>query len=497
MKNKLLKCTFLSIFLILSSFNSLFASIEYEVCEYDEKMDNPRYFGEPEPNCHCVIVEDDSDDLGHYYDLDDWDDYDNNDDDLFIELTCGLHTVAQNLTTKLYLSATANSTPKVNPNDLMRVNLRSTTSTGLSCSKTWSISGPASIIEKTNDYIDFKVLDIPGTIIVKVTAMGDCGLDCPQSSNLYELFTVNYNVQCPIKLRSETVAISPSNRDRRTIGIGEKVEIYLSGLCDGAKVQWEFINDSKIQSELKTSGDDYFRVLNAGYEPGQVIVKVKFTELKEDCKKCPSEIPLLFTIIAPNKVVGKQIEHCPEPKNYQYLPDGGFNFQKYLQPYSVNFGNIYIRESPDGETNSFDTDYYNGHPDPEKHSEINPNFNFLKVSSKGLMCEVVPGLGTQTDIIDKVYMKLLCPEDRDPKNSGYHEWGIPEEYSYLDKNGNLAKGVQYYIQIQRIDNIPQADNVNKWNNSKCKVSKDGINVMKLRRVPSDCGSIEVGCLNEN
>jgi hypothetical protein len=131
------------------------------------------------------------------------------------------------------------------------------------------------------------------------------------------------------EIRSETVATSPQNTDRKILGVGEEVNLTFDG------------GDSSTTWQLEGPGTLTPAVQNALYAADDGSTgAATITATADSCKK-PGTIK--FTVIAPSRVVMQNPQN-----NYSHTqgyPDIGFDASPiYIGPDTVSFQNVFFQE---------------------------------------------------------------------------------------------------------------------------------------------------------
>lgn len=218
---------------------------------------------------------------------------------------------------------------------------------------------------------------------------------------------------CP-KLESRT-AKAP-NQKRLIIGIGEEVEVRIKNKC-GATVKWKITGVGTLTSDPNDQNQVSFQ---AHWNPGEIHITAYLTGLCSDCGGPISSIELVFQVIQPTGIFfdnSATEPHCPGIYHYKFQPSAGYSADSYLQPATVNFYKVRIREEeaiglPSGE--------YFSIPQNIPLHEAN-----ILTPCKDL---VFPGKGTKVMIADNIYTNFRCRSDRDPNLQGKIEWNIPNLY---------------------------------------------------------------------
>jgi hypothetical protein len=132
-----------------------------------------------------------------------------------------------------------------------------------------------------------------------------------------------------LKLKSKTVATSPPNRARITIGVGERVQLTATGAT--GVVNWQTTGHRPLSA---TAGPIVTLTGNGRAESGVII-------LAED-SDCGCNEALIFNVIEPKGVVMEQIGGT---FHIQALPTVGIQTNIFITPNTVSFKNIEVVEN--------------------------------------------------------------------------------------------------------------------------------------------------------
>jgi len=157
-----------------------------------------------------------------------------------------------------------------------------------------------------------------------------------------------------VTITSQTVATAPADRSRLTVGVGEQVKLTFSG----SSANWSI---SGGQGTVTPSGKT--SIYSASITPA--------TETIEAVDPVTSATAsITFDVIAPSGLLFEPV-HSTEIHHHHGWPDIGFSAKVYLQPDTVSFEYIGVREH---ESNYVATGYYgwmNGlSHDPAKAPEV-------------------------------------------------------------------------------------------------------------------------------
>lgn len=127
---------------------------------------------------------------------------------------------------------------------------------------------------------------------------------------------------------SQTVAISPSNRSRTKIGVGEKVRIKVQGATGGTT--WSITSSSKLSA---TSG---------------AIVKLTAHDRAESTTvtatgDCGCKVDITFDVIEPDSIMQERVPGTGIWHTHN-IPSVGMKLNIYIKPDTVSFENIEISE---------------------------------------------------------------------------------------------------------------------------------------------------------
>ncbi|NNE65654.1 MAG: hypothetical protein HKN33_03735 [Pyrinomonadaceae bacterium] len=134
----------------------------------------------------------------------------------------------------------------------------------------------------------------------------------------------------PCKLTSETGATSPADRTRTKIGVGEEVNLTITG----NPAKWEITSGDGTLSP--STGTHSSVVFTAAEKNESVTIKAK-------CSGCDCEETITFNVTRPTswkmvRMPGTNLRHN------KGRPDCGWQGNMFVQPNDVNFYNVEIRE---------------------------------------------------------------------------------------------------------------------------------------------------------
>ncbi len=198
-------------------------------------------------------------------------------------------------------------------------------------------------------------------------------------------------------ISSETVATSPSDRERKLIGVGEQVNLTFSG--DNAS--WSIAGGGgKLSS---TTGKT--NVLIAGDVAGSCTITAVDTMTH-------AKASIAFTIVPPSGIHNVRTPADSMVHDYNW-PNSGFNMKAYLTPDTVSFQYLEYREH---QAYAVATGYFL----PENHAGHDPKTGFSAVGAD------VPGLGSEVSETDQAYSGKF--DLARPFVPGYVSWTIPVYY---------------------------------------------------------------------
>ncbi|WP_037587355.1 hypothetical protein [Stenoxybacter acetivorans] len=133
-------------------------------------------------------------------------------------------------------------------------------------------------------------------------------------------------IEPKIILSSETAAILPANRNRTTIGVGEKISIF-----SNIPVLWEVPSDLVTPRQIKTTVPSKSITFTALDKAGSVSVKAKLGSAQKS---------ITIRIITPSSLKFEILSKI----HTQDVLDSGFIAKVYVLPDTVNFGALYFAE---------------------------------------------------------------------------------------------------------------------------------------------------------
>ncbi|NQZ06994.1 MAG: RHS repeat protein [Algicola sp.] len=171
--------------------------------------------------------------------------------------------------------------------------------------------------------------DQQGQHSVQVTAECSCG-------GYFKWDGMSVEAQCPngaintcYKLVTETVAMTPANRQRRKVGVGEQINISLSPATDDV-VHWSLSGDGKLGSIVGPHA-----VLTAGDISSSPIVTAKIGSVT---------LSVQFEVIPPTGVLITKRPNTNLYHSWSNRSSVGFLGQVLVQPTDVSFYGANIRE---------------------------------------------------------------------------------------------------------------------------------------------------------
>lgn len=240
-------------------------------------------------------------------------------------------------------------------------------------------------------------------------------------------------------ITSETAVSVPANQARTTIGVGE--DVYLN--CSDGGVTWTVAGEGVLSGNSGASV-----TFRAGRRAGSVTITA-------DGPTCTCSIT--FTVIAPSGVFMEPKDGSPL-KHHDGRPDCGYFGKFYLQPDTVSFKNLEVREknskcAADGFFKKFDGITHQGAGQTES-----PWFT---------MYDCIAGKGTPANLDDRIYSG--DPGGAGPPfEAGTMTFPIVWEYRVW---GGAATALNQFEQKHVVDAA-----------GKCTTSKDGASAS---RVPDD------------
>lgn len=194
-----------------------------------------------------------------------------------------------------------------------------------------------------------------------------------------------------VGLKTETVATVPSDRNRRTVGVGEEVRVsFLPNLNDG--VAWGVSGGSLrfMAGSVMFNADSKASTANVIASCDDIFCSVS------------------FTVIEPSGVV---IERAAQKTwHIKGTASAGFLGQPYLRPTNVSFSNVEIREQT---VRGIGSGFYENRDD-----EIHPIGNWIALGEGSV------DKPNKVNGIDRIRSSAKEP----PFSSGSFIWAIPWEY---------------------------------------------------------------------
>lgn len=252
-----------------------------------------------------------------------------------------------------------------------------------------------------------------------------------------------FDPPCPTT-RVECDAVQPIDQQRTTIGLGEDVKVWAENLCPDAQVTFSFAN---------TGGAEGFEVLkeqdniafNAGFKPGGITIQVMITGCSGP-NNCSGNYVVNFNVIEPTGVFFERTnDWCLNYHDY-LRPSGGFSARLYLQPATVNFDALKIKEFET--SNDCEGDYF---------EEINPFSQTTKPCSPhdgspdwvDVSDMVLEGKGSLVERADRASFTWAC--DLSGTNSSQLEYNsfnfgiqtIEFEYRYRSRFSSNPDGITF------------------------------------------------------
>ena len=170
--------------------------------------------------------------------------------------------------------------------------------------------------------------------------------------------------QChtPCTISSETKAISPADRKRTKVGVGEEVKITVKGNA----ATWTISGGGKISPD---SGTQTSVTFTAGESAGSTTVTAKGSG-------CSCSNSIAFTVVEPSDWTMKR-QSGTNLKHTKGRPDCGWLGIMYVHPNDVNFYRIETREKDsksvaDGCYKTFNGVYHGNYPPPDQASSWFP-----------------------------------------------------------------------------------------------------------------------------
>ena len=225
-------------------------------------------------------------------------------------------------------------------------------------------------------------------------------------------------LQCPVQLRSQTTATTPFDRQRTTIGIGEEVTVTVEGLCNGTNVKLNLANmgaDGNVITSLPFK-------FNAGFTPGKIIITATFSNKTKDCSVCQN-MELTFDVIAPSNIVYVKTLQLTnnKVKHISKMPSAGYAAKVLLEPATVNFSNVEIKEGaanavPVDDSGTYLFDLQNILIALGRNFPTHPEtINWAKCET-----DVIVGKGTPLFGDDVITLGLVCEQILSPLNSAFN-----------------------------------------------------------------------------
>lgn len=202
-------------------------------------------------------------------------------------------------------------------------------------------------------------------------------------------------------ITSETYATEPADRTRLTVGVGEQVKLIFSA----GDAHWSI---SGGKGKVTPTGHTSF--YSASITPATETIVAIDTTTKATAM-------ITFTVIAPS---GLFFEIVPSAKIHhrQHWPDTGFTSNVFLQPETVSFEYIEVRERD----STFQATGYYHWMNGQSHSPSTKPENITSL---------VPGKGWQLENQDDVW----TGRQNFPFEPGYETVDIPWEYTAAGHNG--------------------------------------------------------------
>lgn len=206
------------------------------------------------------------------------------------------------------------------------------------------------------------------------------------------------------RITSETVAMTPFNRDRKTVGVGEEVTLTFSK----GEASWSL--SGRYDSAVIRPSDGSVEPMTGStitYTAASVPAVETIT-----ARSGRSQASITFYVIAPSGLVNRRILSLPI-LHHSGRPDSGMQVESYVTPASVSFENINVIER---EVGAIGTGVY----EPFNGIGHDPNTVALPAGP------VVPGLGSKMNWIDLCYSG--DPRTNAPFVPGALVFKIPYEY---------------------------------------------------------------------
>lgn len=210
---------------------------------------------------------------------------------------------------------------------------------------------------------------------------------------------------------SQTVVTSPSDRKRRTLGIGE--EVTLTFLGAGHKATWTLEGGGKIDGGTAPVPGKSSVTFTAPDVPTPTTTPIKITAKCDETDGGQTKIE--FTIIAPKGVVMEKLAEVAKQKN----PSLGvyMTTDVYITPHHVNFEKIKVKEDACGPVTA---GYFTYQTDSHGATA-----SWIGMSSH------VEGKGTKLSLPDKVRGGTNGPT----YTPGTFSWSIPWRYELNGDKG--------------------------------------------------------------
>lgn len=207
-------------------------------------------------------------------------------------------------------------------------------------------------------------------------------------------------------ITSQTVSTEPANRTRLTVGVNEQVRLTFSG----ASADWSISGGSgTVSSPGKTSL----------YIASQTPATETITAVDQTTHATAT---ITFDVIAPSGLLFEVVTPGSQVHHHQGWPDVGFSAKVYLQPDTVSFAYIGVRE---GNAKFVATGYYS-FDNGESHSP-SPTIE--------IPIKLVPGKGWELPEEDDVWSgRQPAPK---PYQPGYVSAYIPWEYTDAGESGQF------------------------------------------------------------
>jgi hypothetical protein len=237
---------------------------------------------------------------------------------------------------------------------------------------------------------------LPGTITVAFSSTAYVNVTssdptlCPSPGRV-NIATVTWNPVAQ-EMTSETVATTPTDRARTTIGVGEVVNLSIIPAPPGA-LTWTLSGSGSLSGSTYTASD-----------------RAGSATITAQCAGCNcGKWVKTFTVIEPSGVMIEQ-EPGTGVWHVQGTPSVGFKGRAYIQPDTVSFMNITVKE---GEVAAACTGYF-----LPQNGQLHGEGSWIAFSST-----VVAGKGTKDSAVDTI-------QGGDggigaPYSAGTFTWAIP------------------------------------------------------------------------